>query len=86
MVLDYVNQEEKMTEKVKEILSQYVEVDMDDVTEDSRLAEDLGLTSFSMMSMMGDFEEAFGIAVDETELTEISTVGDVIEYIKGKTE
>lgn len=75
-----------MLEKIKEILSQYVEVDMDDVTEDSRLAEDLGLTSFSMMSMMGDFEETFGIAVDETELTEISTVGDIVEYIKGKTE
>ncbi len=74
-----------MFDKVKEILGQYVEVDLDEVTEDSRLAEDLGLTSFSMMSMMGDFEEKFGITVDETELTEISTVGDVVKYIEKKT-
>ncbi len=74
-----------MFEKIKEILAQYVEVDLDEVTEDSRLAEDLGLTSFSMMSMMGDFEEKFGITVDETELTEISTVGDVVKYIEKKT-
>ncbi len=74
-----------MFDKVKEILAQYVEVDLDEVTEDSRLAEDLGLTSFSMMSMMGDFEEKFGITVDETELTEISTVGDVVKYIEKKT-
>ncbi len=74
-----------MSEKVKEILAQYVETDMSEVTEDSRLAEDLGLTSFSMMSMMGDFEEKFGITVDETELTEISTVGDVVRYLADKT-
>ena len=73
-----------MLDKIKEILAEYAEVDLDEVTEDSRLAEDLGLSSFSMMSMMGDFEEAFGIAVDETELTDIETIGDVIEYIKEK--
>ena len=73
-----------MLDKIKEILAQYADVELDDVTEDSRLAEDLGLSSFSMMSMMGELEEAFGITVDETELTEVATIGDVMEYIKKK--
>lgn len=73
-----------MLEKMKEILAQYVEVDLDTVTEESRLAEDLGLTSFSMMSMMGEFEEVFGITVVEEELVDIVTVGDVIKYIEKK--
>jgi acyl carrier protein len=73
-----------MLDKIKEILAQYVEVELDEVTEDSRLAEDLGLSSFSMMSMMGEFEEVFGITVDETELTEVATIGDIMEYIKKK--
>ena len=73
-----------MLDKIKEILAQYADVELDDVTEDSRLAEDLGLSSFSMMSMMGDLEEAFGITVDEAELTEVATIGDVMEYIKKK--
>jgi acyl carrier protein len=73
-----------MLDRIKEILAQYVDVEPDEVTEDSRLAEDLGLSSFSMMSMMGEFEEAFGITVDEAELTEIATIGDIMEYIKKK--
>ena len=36
------------------------------------------------MSMMGDFEEEFGITVDENELTDIHTVGDIMAYIKSK--
>ena len=78
------DKENAMLDKIKEILAQYADVDLDEVTEESRLAEDLGLSSFSMMSMMGEFEEAFGITVDETELTGIATIGDVCEYIKKK--
>ena len=45
--------------------------------------EDLGLTSFAFMSMMGDFEEEFGITVeDESELSDVHTVGDIADYIK----
>jgi acyl carrier protein len=75
-----------MLDKIKEILAQYTDVDLDAVTEESRLAEDLGLTSFSMMSMMGEFEETFNITVDETELTDVATVGDIMNYIEKKSE
>jgi len=75
-----------MLDKVKEILAQYVEVDPSEINEGTLLAEDLGLTSFAFMTMMGDFEEAFDITVDdESELNGIRTVGDVIEYLKKKT-
>ncbi len=73
-----------MLEKIKEVLAQYVETEPDEITEDSRLVEDLGLSSYALMSLMGDLEEQFGITVDEAELTEIRTIGDVIAYIKSK--
>ncbi|MBP3205982.1 MAG: acyl carrier protein [Lachnospiraceae bacterium] len=76
----------KIMDKVKEILGQYVEEDVSGITEDTLLAEDLGLTSFAFMSMMGDFEEEFGMTADETELTDIRTVGDVADYIAKKSE
>ena len=38
------------------------------------------------MSMMGDFEEEFGITVDESELTDIYTVKDIMDYIKKKQQ
>ena len=73
-----------MLEKVKEIMTRYVELDPSEIHEDSRLAEDLALTSFAVMSMMGDFEEEFGITVDESELTDIHTVGDIVAYLENK--
>jgi acyl carrier protein len=73
-----------MLDKIKEIMTRYVELEPDTIKEDSRLAEDLNLTSFAVMSMMGDFEEEFGITVDESELTDIHTVGDIMAYIRSK--
>lgn len=73
-----------MLDKVREIMTRYVELEPEQIQMDSKLAEELGLTSFAVMSMMGDFEEEFGITVDESELTDIHTVGDIMAYIKSK--
>lgn len=73
-----------MLDKVKEIMTRYVELDPSEIHADSRLAEDLALTSFAVMSMMGDFEEEFDITVDESELTDIHTVGDIVAYLENK--
>ena len=75
-----------MLDQVREILSLYVEADPSTINEDTKLAEDLGLTSFAFMTMMGEFEDTFGISVDESELIGVRTVGDVIEYVKKKQE
>ena len=73
-----------MLDKVREIMTRYVELEPEQIQMDSKLAEELGLTSFAVMSMMGDFEEEFGITVDENELTDIHTVGDIIAYLEKK--
>ncbi len=73
-----------MLEKIRDIMTRYVEIEPEEIKEDSRLAEELGLTSFAVMSMMGDFEDEFGITVDESELTDIYTVKDIMDYIEKK--
>ncbi len=73
-----------MLEKIRDIMTRYVEVEPEEIKEDTKLAEELGLTSFAVMSMMGDFEEEFGITVDESELTDIYTVKDIMNYIEKK--
>jgi acyl carrier protein len=75
-----------MLEKVREIIVRYADADPSTITEDTRLAEDLGLTSFALMSMMGDFEEEFDITVDESELTDIFTVKDIMNYLESKVK
>ncbi len=73
-----------MLEKIREIMLRYVELEPEQIQPESDLAADLGLTSFAVMTMMGDFEEEFEIEVDESELTDIHTVEDIMKYIEKK--
>lgn len=70
-----------MFEKIKELICNYVEVNENDITEDSRFIEDLGFNSYDFISMLGDLEEEFGVTVDETEVVNIHTVGEAVKYL-----
>ena len=71
-----------MLEKLREIMTQYVEIDADDITEDKRLIEDLGFNSYDFMSLLGELEEEFDVTIDESDVMDIHTVGEVIEYLE----
>ena len=73
-----------MLEKLKEIIGNYVEAAPEDITEDSRFIEDLNFNSYDFMSMLGDIETESNITVDESEITDIHTVGEAIEYFERK--
>jgi acyl carrier protein len=60
-------------------------IDIKKISRASHLANDLGMDSFGAIEVMFEIEERFGIEVDEKELTNIKTVGDMVNYIKGKT-
>ena len=70
-----------MLEQLKELMVQYVDVDADSITPDARLIEDLGFNSYDFMSLLGELEDTFGITVDETEVVDIHTVQEVMDYI-----
>ena len=71
-----------MFEKLVEIICNYVEVDAEAVTPESRFMEDLGFTSFDFMSMLGEMEEEFDIEIDQNEIADIRTVGEAVEYLE----
>ena len=68
--------------ELKDIICEYVEVDRNAISEDSRFVEDLGFTSYDFMSMVGELEETFDIEVEEREAAEIVTVGQAAAYIE----
>lgn len=70
-----------MFEKFAEIISNYVDVLPEEVTEDSRFIEDLGFNSYDFMSFLGEIEQEFDIVVDESQVTNLQTVGDAMRYI-----
>lgn len=75
-----------MYDKLVDIMLDYIEVDKEDITMDSRFMEDLGFTSFDFMSMLGELEEEFDIEIDQDEITEIQTVGQAVEYLENAAE
>ena len=70
-----------MLEKLRELLSEYVEVAREDITVESKLVEDLGLNSYEFMTLVGDLEDEFDVEVYEREVAKVNTIGDIIEYI-----
>lgn len=75
-----------MFERLVEIICSYVEVEPENVHPESRFMEDLGFTSYDFMSMLGEIEEAFDVEVEETEVTNIRTVGEAVDYLEKLTE
>ena len=71
-----------MFEQIKELILNYVDVDADSITEDSRFIEDLGFNSYDFMSMLGEVEAEFNIQVSEEDVLTLSTVGDAIKYFE----
>ena len=71
-----------MFEHLRTIITKYVEVKEEQITPDSRFMEDLGLTSFDFMSMLGELEDEFDIEVNEQEAATIRTVGEAASYLE----
>lgn len=71
-----------MFSKIRQLIVNYVDVDPDIITEDSRFIEDLGFNSYMFMSMLGEIEDEFDVTVDEQEVLKLHTIGDAIAYIQ----
>lgn len=75
-----------MFEKLVEIICNYVEVEPENVTPESRFMEDLGFTSFDFMSMLGELEDGFDIELDQQKAAGIRTVGEAAAYMESLAE
>ena len=72
-----------MLEKLKVILAKVDKsIDMSTVTDTTRLVEDLGLDSLSIMLFAMEIEAAFGFRF--TEPVKFVTVGDVCAFLEAR--
>ena len=73
-------------EKVKEILDEYIDLNIDDITLQTRLIEDLGINSYEFMGIIGEIEEEFDFEVDEKAVLKLITIEDLLDYISNFTK
>ena len=69
-------------ENVKKMIAKQLKVDEASITADSRLVEDLRADSANVMVMIMDLEDAYGIVIEDDQIMNLKTVGDVVKYIE----
>lgn len=73
-------------EKVRDIVIEQLGVEEDDVKLESAFIDNLGADSLDIVELIMALEEEFEMEISEEEAEKISTVGDVVDYIKAHTE
>jgi acyl carrier protein len=68
-------------DKVKEIVSQQLDVDKAVIKNESAFIDDLGADSLAIVELVLAFEEQFEIDIPDEDTEKIRTVGDAISYI-----
>ncbi len=76
--------QEEIVNKVKAIIVDKLGVEPSEVTESASFTNDLGADSLDTVELIMEFERVFNIKISDEEGSGISTVGDAIEYVKGK--
>ena len=69
-------------EKIKEIISQQLNIDESLITADTVLRDDLGVDSLELYEVLSSIEDEFDIEIDEDDVENIITVGDAVDYIE----
>ncbi len=69
-------------EKVKEVIVEQLGVEEETIKLDTSFIDDLGADSLDIVELIMALEETFDMQIPDSEAEKISTVNDVVEYIK----
>lgn len=69
-------------EKLRDILCEQLELEADEVTMQSNIAEDLGADSLDLVDMLMSIEDEFEVNIPDEEIENLKTVGDAVTYIE----
>lgn len=69
-------------EKLKKIIAEVLNVDVEEITMDTTFVDDLGADSLDIFQIIMGIEDAFDIEIENEDAEKIATVGDAVEQIK----
>ena len=73
-------------EKVSQLIADQFGIDADAITMDTAFVEDLNADSLDVVELIMALEEEFDITVEDAEVENISTVGDIVNYVKSRVQ
>ena len=69
-------------EKMKQILADQLDADIDSITMDTDIQDDLGADSLDVVEMLMSIEDEFEIEIPDEKIESLKTEGQVVEYIQ----
>ena len=68
-------------EKVRDVIVETLGCEAEQVTEQATL-EELGADSLAAVELIMALEEATGITIDDADVANLKTVGDIVKYLE----
>ena len=68
-------------EQVKKILCDQLDLDEEQVTEESEVIDDLGADSLDIVDLVMTLEEEFDTEIPDEDIENLRTVGDIVKYV-----
>ncbi len=68
--------------KLKKIIAEVLNVDENEITEDTRFTDDLGADSLDVFQIIMGIEETFDVEIANEDAEKIVTVADAVEQIR----
>ena len=72
---------EEVFERVKEVLTEQLGVDENEITEDASFQEDLDADSLDLVELIMELVDQFGIKISDEDAQKIQTVGQAVDYV-----
>lgn len=73
-----------MFEKVKSLIEEKLNAEGVEITEVTSFKDDLNADSLDLFELVMALEDEFGTEIPSEDLEKLTTVGDVLEYLKSK--
>ncbi len=69
-------------DKIREILAEQLDANVEEMSMETRIAEDLGADSLDVVEMLMSVEDEFGIEIPDDPIEGLKSIGTVVEYIE----
>ena len=71
-----------MLSKLKEIISDQLDVEMNEITEDKSFKDDFSADSLDLVELVMAIEDEFDIEISDEDFEGVKTVGDALDFLE----
>jgi acyl carrier protein len=72
---------EQVYELIREHLADELDIDPDEIGEESRFKEDLEADSLDLYTLVQELEDTYGVQISDERAVEIKTVGQAVDFV-----